>query len=194
MKACFKKIRLDRRGFTLVELMVVVAIIGILASIAIPNFTKQQAKARQSEAKIALASIYTVEQSFSAENSSYTACLSNIGYAPTTGSKLYYSTGFNGGNSGAGCGPAGGLNCSFFDWTGNANTTGCGAPAANIQYFDATASANGTHTTNANISVNTVTQTTFTAGAAGQISSGFSGFDIWTIDQTRALKNTVGGI
>ena len=45
-------------GFTLIELMIVVAIIGILAAIAIPNFMKFQARSRQSEAKIQLKSFY----------------------------------------------------------------------------------------------------------------------------------------
>ncbi len=47
------------RGFTLIELMIVVAIIGILAAIAIPNFIRFQARARQSEANTNLKSLFT---------------------------------------------------------------------------------------------------------------------------------------
>lgn len=49
-------------GFTLVEVMVVVAIIGILSAVAIPNFKKFQAKAKQSEARITLAALYVADR------------------------------------------------------------------------------------------------------------------------------------
>ena len=61
--------RILSKGFTLIELMIVVAIIGILAAIAIPNFSKFQARAKQSEAKANLKAIYTAKQTnFGAED------------------------------------------------------------------------------------------------------------------------------
>ena len=62
----FKSFR-KQEGFTLIELMIVVAIIGILAAIAIPNFLQYQMKSRQSEAKTNLQAIKTSEVAFQAE-------------------------------------------------------------------------------------------------------------------------------
>ena len=62
----FKSFR-KQEGFTLIELMIVVAIIGILAAIAIPNFLTYQMKSRQSEAKVNLGAIKTSEIAFQGE-------------------------------------------------------------------------------------------------------------------------------
>ncbi|HEY3197411.1 MAG TPA: prepilin-type N-terminal cleavage/methylation domain-containing protein [Nitrospirales bacterium] len=64
-----------QKGFTLIELMIVVAIIGILAAIAIPNFLTYQAKAKTSEAKTNLNAIRTSEVAFFAENGVYVAAI-----------------------------------------------------------------------------------------------------------------------
>jgi type IV pilus assembly protein PilA len=66
----FKRLK-GQKGFTLIELMIVVAIIGILAAIAIPNFLQYQMKSRQSEAKTNLGAIQTSEVAFQAEKGCY---------------------------------------------------------------------------------------------------------------------------
>ncbi len=71
----------NENGFTLIELMIVVAIIGILAAIAIPNFMNYQCKAKQAEAKSNLGNIRTMEEAYFAENDTYDVDQSKIGFA-----------------------------------------------------------------------------------------------------------------
>ena len=52
---------MNRKGFTLIELMIVVAIIGILAAIAIPSFLAMQLRAKRSELPTNLDAIRTAE-------------------------------------------------------------------------------------------------------------------------------------
>ena len=61
-------------GFSLVELMIVVAIMAILAAIAIPSFMKFSMRAKTSEATQNLGAIRTGEESYRSENDEYLAC------------------------------------------------------------------------------------------------------------------------
>ncbi len=83
--------RLDQqKGFSLTELMIVVAIIGILATIAIPSFMSYQAKTKQVEAKNNLVAIHTGEIAYFAENNSYIDDFNAIGFGITGATQRYY--------------------------------------------------------------------------------------------------------
>jgi type IV pilus assembly protein PilA len=66
------KFHKNKKGFTLIELMIVVVIIGILAALAIPRFMRSTTKAKMSEARQLLKQIYTMQRAYRQENDLYT--------------------------------------------------------------------------------------------------------------------------
>jgi type IV pilus assembly protein PilA len=138
-----KKLHKDSQGFTLVELMIVVAIIGILAAIAIPNYLNYQMKAKTAEAKTNLGAIKTSQESYRADNDVYLTCatapanlpgnakaaftgnadFTALGYAPA--GDVYYSYGVNALAAGAAVTPA---YVAFAE--GDLDVDGTGAAAA----------------------------------------------------------------
>ena len=62
---------MDKKGFTLIELMVTVAIVGILAAIALPNFMLYRSRSRQAEAKTNLGGIGTAAAAYRADHDTY---------------------------------------------------------------------------------------------------------------------------
>lgn len=80
-------------GFTLIELMIVVAIVGLLAAIAYPSYMDSVRKGRRAEAITALYQIQLAQEKWRANHDSYTTTLSNLGFStaniPSSGTAYY---------------------------------------------------------------------------------------------------------
>jgi type IV pilus assembly protein PilA len=195
-----KRRQLGEAGFSLIELMIVVAIIGILATIAIPNFNRFQAKAKQSEAKGNLTGLYTAEKSFYAEWSQYFADFRDIGFAPE--GKLTYMVGFPGAGNPAPLTPyngptLAGQQATQFDTV----TASAGSPPA-IHVLPVSGIPTSVAIAAAGPCVASAGPVlpaalggvaTFVAGAAGNLHAASTNNDLWTIDNNNLLCNNTDG-
>lgn len=211
MKKFFADLRGKKNeGFTLVELMVVVAIIGILSAVAIPNFKQYQAKTKTSEAKLQLSAVYSSLISLQSDYDAFATCLEDAGYSPSL-SGNYYAIGFASDNT-----QARGIVSSNGGICGSAtNLTNTGTPAITFQYqFHAHKKVGGQSATGGNlgsIAFGSVTNkayygdittaslsapsvdntgTYFVAGAIGYVDSKFitpAKASKWIINENKAL-------
>jgi type IV pilus assembly protein PilA len=166
----------SKKGFTLIELMIVVAIIGILAAIAIPNFLKFQSKSKQSEAKSNLGAIFTGQVSYFGENNTY-GNFPQINWSPSGTPRYHYQLGTYaaaGDNVNVGATTTTSPTLVQASWAGNFNAAS-----------DNGVAISGTLTP-------AIATSTFIAGASGMISS-LATADGWVIQEKKILVWTAQG-
>ncbi|MFN8847518.1 MAG: type IV pilin protein [Bdellovibrionales bacterium] len=201
---------MNNKGFSLVELMVVVAIIGMLAAVAVPQFSKFQARSRQSEAKSNLSSLYSAQKSFNAEHGGYASNHLAIGFSPA--GDVLYNIGYDAAECATwnACSPQFGVvaavaapaipsnanfdldtMCAAFGATdavmrtaGGCRLRNAGAANAQIGYIAAIPAAAGT----------VVNETLFIAGAVAQIYDSSPNNDVWLINQDKVVRVYTNGI
>lgn len=81
--------RYNAEGFTLVELLIAIVVVGILAAIALPNFTESIRKSRRSEAFTAIAAVQQAQERWRSNNSAYAESVSILGISGTTPGGYY---------------------------------------------------------------------------------------------------------
>jgi prepilin-type N-terminal cleavage/methylation domain-containing protein len=92
----------NNKGFTLIELMIVVVIIGILAALAIPKFSQTAKSAKKAEADPVLAQLCTLNEVYFErynKNAAHADSLKQVGYAVPTKVDLFSAYTFVGGSS-----------------------------------------------------------------------------------------------
>lgn len=159
---------MKNKSFTIIELMIVIAIIAFLATISVPKYFNYYAKAKQAEVAVNLASLHTAQQAYWAEHGTYNKILygeGGIGWKPE---------GYKGG----------GENENFF------YTYGFNFPGAKegVHYF-----TGKLKTPKEELGQTTTDKEHFVAKAAGNI-TGKNKTDVWQIDENRRIENVKKGI
>jgi prepilin-type N-terminal cleavage/methylation domain-containing protein len=167
----------SNEGFTLLELIICVAIVGVLTSVAGPALSRSRDRARSAEAKVLLSNLYIAEKTFFLSYSTYTTRLDVIGFS-SSGS-MSYEYGFSADFSiYPPSTPLGNSRCYRICGTGCPNRPTCKVSATyNLD----------------NVVDQTLTADRFTAGAHAHWSTVVGGpKDTWTINEKKILAQHPG--
>ncbi|HVP59254.1 MAG TPA: prepilin-type N-terminal cleavage/methylation domain-containing protein [Myxococcaceae bacterium] len=195
--------RIRPRGFTLIELMIVVAIIGLLAAVAIPNFLRFQARSKQGEVKLNLKALVTAERAYYQEKNAYSECLRKVGFSPERGNRYHYS--INSAGDAEGCdsvetrttatgttGPNDAeINADTFKYGSGVGITAVAAAAATVTYTPVAPAGSSITVSNnlVGITASYDSNGSFGASAWGDIDNDSSA-DIWYVSSV--ASTTVG--
>lgn len=91
-KLFFRSQKFSRSGFTLLEILVAILIVGILAAIALPSFANQITRSRETKAKVHLSSVNRAQQAYRLESSSFADSLERLGLLSSDGDYDYTIT------------------------------------------------------------------------------------------------------
>lgn len=155
-----------RLGFSLIELMISLGIIGILATLAIPRFLGYRIRAMQSEVKANLGGLKNAEAAFYAEHNTFTDDLSKLAWRPDGSPRYLY------GFTSDGVPDASGMND-----TAELAAAGVGLYATQQMVIEL-----GVPLTDADLPTATATAGAYTFGAAGNLDPDAS-LDRWTISE-----------
>ena len=173
-------IKEKQEGFSLIELMIVVAIIGVLVAVAVPNFQRFLARSKQTEAKTNLGSLYGAQKAFHGEWNLYFPDFRAIGYAPE-GQLRYHITNGSTAQALPTIYPDSTLKAATLDqFNTTAYCAGAGNCAESAAHIDATESAK----------VDAEPSGIAFTAAAGSDLDGDAAVDVWTINQEKLIVNT----
>jgi len=80
------------RGFTLIELMITIVIVGVIAAIALPGYQSSVRKSKRTEAKTELLQVMARQEQYFSENRTYTAVPGDLGYTAAAGTPRQFLT------------------------------------------------------------------------------------------------------
>lgn len=188
-----KKVSNRQAGFSLLELMVVVTIVGIIAAIAMPNFQRFQSRARVAEAKQNLGAYYTAAKASYSEWNVYLGNFVAVGFRPE-GRLAYRVTALNTGAMPSGFfGPSEATCVSTGLGPTDCDATAVDGVAWSLNWEEALApTAVVPSAPDATCSLGT-TNSTFSICASGR-HQGSPVVDTWQIDERKEVTNTMAGI